>query len=75
MRPRFATTVSILKVGDCVAIHYQVTQKLKRATSLEFTTIPPIFYIHCVPLLHNFLHCFFNFTPIINDSNFNAHVS
>ena len=41
------TTVSIRIVADCVALSCQVTRKLKRATTLEFTTISAIIFIHC----------------------------
>ena len=41
------TTVSIRIVADCVALSCQVTRKLKRATSLEFTTLSAIIFIHC----------------------------
>jgi hypothetical protein len=47
MRPRVARTVSIRIVADCVALSYQVTRKLMRATNLEFTTIQAIIFIHC----------------------------
>ncbi len=47
MRPRVATTLSICKVGDCGLQTYQTAKKLKRATTLEFTTVTPILYIHC----------------------------
>ncbi len=43
-------TVSIRIVADCVALSCQVTQKLKRATTLEFTTISAIIFIHCYAL-------------------------
>lgn len=42
-----ATTVSIRIVVDCVGLSCQVTQKLKRATTLEFTTESAIIFIHC----------------------------
>lgn len=41
------TTVSIWQVGDCVLQTYQTEMKLERATTVEFTTISPICYIHC----------------------------
>ena len=41
------TTVSIWKVGDCGLQKRQVTTNVERATTVEFTTIPPICYIHC----------------------------
>lgn len=40
-------TESICKVGDCGLQTYQTVEKLKRATTVEFTTITPILYIHC----------------------------
>lgn len=40
-------SVSIRIVADCVALSCQVTRKLKRATTLEFTTISAIIFIHC----------------------------
>ncbi|MBZ0200770.1 MAG: hypothetical protein K8H86_12945 [Ignavibacteriaceae bacterium] len=40
-------TFSICKVGDCELQIYQTVTILKRATTLEFTTISPILYIHC----------------------------
>ena len=40
-------TFSICKVGDCGLHTYQTVTILKRATTLEFTTISPILYIHC----------------------------
>ena len=43
-------TVSIRIVADCVALSYQVTRILKRATTLEFTTEPAIIFIHCYQL-------------------------
>ena len=42
-----AVTVSICKVGDCGLQTYQTVTILKRATTLEITTITPILYIHC----------------------------
>jgi hypothetical protein len=33
-------------VADCVALSCQVTRKLKRATTLEFTTDSAIIFIH-----------------------------
>jgi hypothetical protein len=41
------TTVSIRIVADCVALSCQITEKLKRATTLEFTAEPAIIFIHC----------------------------
>jgi hypothetical protein len=40
-------TFSICKVGDCVLQTYQTVTTLKRAATVEFTTITPILYIHC----------------------------
>ena len=40
-------TFSICKVGDCGLQTYQTEMKLKRATTVEFTAISPILYIHC----------------------------
>ena len=45
-----ATTVSIRIVADCGALPCQVTQKLERATTLEFTTESAIIFIHCYAL-------------------------
>src|SRR5690554_3572245 len=42
-----APTFSICKVGDCGLQTYQTEMKLKRATTVEFTAISPILYIHC----------------------------
>jgi len=39
-------TFSICKVGDCGLQTYQTVTILKRATTVEFTTISPILYIH-----------------------------
>jgi len=44
-------TLSIRIVADCVALSCQVTRILKRATTLEFTTIPAIIFIHCWQLV------------------------
>jgi len=41
-------TFSINIVADCVALFCQVTEKLKRATALGFTTVSAIIFIHCV---------------------------
>ncbi len=42
-----SVSVSIRIVADCAALSSQVTKKLKRATTLEFTTVPAIIFIHC----------------------------
>lgn len=34
-------------VADCVALPFQITRRLKRATTLEFTDISVIIFIHC----------------------------
>lgn len=47
-------TVSICKVGDCVVITFQDTQKLKWAATPEFTNITPILYIHCCVQFYSF---------------------
>jgi len=39
--------VNIRIVADCVALSCQVTRKLKRANTPEFTTFPAIIFIHC----------------------------
>lgn len=39
-------TARIRIVADCVALSCQVTEKLKRATTLEFTTVSAIIFIH-----------------------------
>ena len=44
-------TFSIRIVADCVALACQVARKLKRATTLEFTAISAIIFIHCYGLL------------------------
>ena len=44
---QFYTTFSIRIVADCVALSCQVTRKLKRATTLEFTAASAIILIHC----------------------------
>jgi hypothetical protein len=41
-------TLSIRIVADFGALYYQATRKLKRATSLKFTIISAIIFIHCV---------------------------
>jgi len=41
------TTVSIRIVADCGLHSCQVTRKLKRATTIEFTTAPAIIFINC----------------------------
>jgi len=43
-------TFSIWQVGDCGLQNYQTEMKLKRATTVEFTTVTPICYIHCYGL-------------------------
>ena len=50
-------TLSICKVGDCGLQTYQTVTKLKRAETVEFTTITPILYIQCYG---QFLIHFFN---------------
>ena len=40
-------TLSIRMIAECVALSCQVTRKLKRATTLEFTNISAIIFIHC----------------------------
>ena len=40
-------TVSIRIVADCGLLSSQVTRKLKRATTHEFTTVSAIIFIHC----------------------------
>jgi hypothetical protein len=54
-RRHFALTLSIWQVGDCRLQNFQTVMKLKRATTLEFTTISPICYIHCYLLAFNIL--------------------
>ena len=44
---RLLVTVSIRIVADCVALSCQDTRKLKRATTLEITTVSAIIFIHC----------------------------
>lgn len=39
-------TFSIRIVADCVALFCQVLRKLKRATTLEYTTVSAIIFIH-----------------------------
>ena len=43
-------TESIWQVGDCGLQTYQTEMKLKRATTLEFTTFTAIIFIHCYQL-------------------------
>jgi hypothetical protein len=38
-------------VGDCVLQTYRTVTMLKRATALDFSTIPPILYIPCCKLV------------------------
>ncbi|MDD4209656.1 MAG: hypothetical protein PHI52_04885 [Bacteroidales bacterium] len=45
---------SICKVGDCGRQTYQTNTILKWATTVEFTTVSPILYIHCWQL--GFIH-------------------
>lgn len=40
-------TVSICKVGGYGLETYQAVTNLKRPTTVEFTAIAPILYIHC----------------------------
>jgi hypothetical protein len=47
MRLQLVPTFPIRIVADCVALFCQVTQKLKRAATFEFTTDPAIIFIHC----------------------------
>ena len=44
---KLGITLSICKVGDWGLQTYHTVTILKRATTLEFTTISPILYIHC----------------------------
>ena len=46
-----ALTDSIRIVADCGALSCQVTQKLKRDTTLEFTTVSAIIFIHCCAIV------------------------
>jgi len=48
------TTFGIWQVGDCGLQTYQTEIKFERATTVEFTTITPICYIHCCML--GFIH-------------------
>ncbi len=58
-------TVGIRIVADCGAIHFQFTMKLKRATTLEFTTVSAIIFIHCCAFVLYFLYSFrFIFFPL-----------
>jgi hypothetical protein len=50
MRLALCTTVSIRIGADCVALPCQVTKKMKRAKTLEFTAISAIIFIHCYAL-------------------------
>jgi hypothetical protein len=43
--------LSICKVGDCGLHTYQTVTVLMRATTIEFTSISPILYIHCYRVL------------------------
>ena len=42
-----APSLSIRIVADCGLHSYQATRKLKQATTVEFTTISAIIFIHC----------------------------
>lgn len=55
---KWLPTVSICKVGDCGLQTYQIVTILKRATTLEITTISPILYIHCYALYFIFSNAF-----------------
>jgi len=46
-RPQLLATVRIRIVADCGLLSCQVTRKLKRAITLEFTTETAIIFIHC----------------------------
>ena len=40
-------TLSIRIVAGCVALYCQVTRRLKRPTTVDFTSVPAIIFIHC----------------------------
>lgn len=52
-----------VKIGNCVEIHYQVTQQKKWLTAVEFATITPIL-IHTEFILVSFL--FFQILSLIH---------
>jgi hypothetical protein len=52
-------TFCIRIVADCVALSCQVTRKLKRATTFEFTTDSAIIFIHCYRAFLIILFIFF----------------
>ena len=56
-------TVCIRIVADCVALPCQDTRKLKRATTLEHTTVTAIIFIHCQGL--GFILLFFSQTKYL----------
>jgi hypothetical protein len=56
---QWVVTFSIWQVGDCGLQTYQTEMKLERATTVEFTTITPICYIHCCVQLFIFLTGYF----------------
>ena len=57
-------TVSIRIVAECGSKNFQFTIKLKRATTLEFTTISAIIFIHCYSLAFLiFFQDIFNLMP------------
>lgn len=51
-------------VADCVALSCQVTRKLMRATSLEYTTILAIIFILCYGLVNNHVQII-SFNPLV----------
>jgi len=48
--------VGIRITADCGTQNFQYTRKLKWATTLEFTTISAIIFIHCCRALFFFLY-------------------
>jgi len=52
---KLQATARIRIVADCVALPCQVTRKLKRAITLEFTAVSAIIFIHCYqPYFYSF---------------------
>lgn len=47
-------TISVRIVADCKPHSYQVTRKLDRATTLEFTAESAIIFTHCCTLAFSY---------------------
>ena len=61
-------TFSICKVGDFGLQTCQTVTMLKRATTVEFTAISPILYIHCCAVVLVFVssYLFFQSNPFLS---------